>query len=466
MPRPIDQIFTVAQMQAAEQGLIDRGISVDELMQRAGRGAAEWVWRIAGGHSVTVLCGPGNNGGDGYVIAERLRERGLKVTLVAATEAKTDAARKARSLYRGELCEDAEGLRGGVLVDCLFGSGLTRGLSEELAGMLAKLSENHNYRIAIDVPSGVESDSGAILSPVPGYDLTICLGAWKQAHFLMPAMQNMGALRLVDIGCDPVTGAARLVARPALGQPPADTHKYRRGLLGIVGGEMPGAALLAAKAAMHGGAGYVKLLAAHSHPDVPAELVVDETPLANALDDARFDAFLAGPGLGRGDAALSRLEQALATGKPLVADADALVLLKPEMLDGRSAPLIVTPHEGEMAALERSFSLTSEGGKPTRALALARDLGAVVIAKGPDTVIAAPDGQLLFTRPASPWLSTAGTGDILAGLVASRLANGSEPLSAASEAVWLHGEAARIAGPVFTAGQLAECVPGAYAACL
>ena len=466
MPRTSDQILTVAQMQAAEQGLIDRGISVDDLMQRAGRGAAEWVWRIAGGHSVTVLCGPGNNGGDGYVIAERLRERGLKVTLVAAIEAKTDAARNARSLYRGELRENAEGLRGGVLVDCLFGSGLTRGLSGELAETLAKLAQSHNYRIAIDVPSGVESDSGAILSPVPNYDLTICLGAWKQAHFLMPAMQHMGALRLVDIGCEPVSGAAQLAARPHLRTPAADTHKYKRGLLGIVGGEMPGAALLAARAAMHGGAGYVKLLACHSHPDAPADLVIDESPLANALDVARFDALLVGPGLGRGSAALTRLEQVLATGKPLVADADALVLLKPEMLDGRGAPLVVTPHEGEMAALERSFSLAGEGGKPARAMALARDLGAVVIAKGPDTVIAAPDGQLVLTRPVSPWLSTAGTGDILAGLVASRLARGSEPISAAREAVWLHGEAARVAGPVFTAGQLADCVPAAYAACL
>lgn len=466
MPRPSDQVLTVAQMQAAEQALIDGGTSVDELMQRAGRGAAEWVWRIAAGRSVTVLCGPGNNGGDGYVIAEVLRERGLDVTLVAAIAAKTDAARNARSLFRGEIRDGADGVKGGVLVDCLFGSGLTRGLSDELAGMLTKLSKTHDYRIAIDVPSGVESDSGAVLSHVPDFDLTICLGAWKNAHFLMPAMQRMGELRLIDIGCELMPHAARLADKPALNRPAADSHKYRRGLLGIVGGAMPGAALLAARAAMHGGAGYVKLLAGHSHPAAPADLVIDESPLANALDDPRFDALLVGPGLGRGDAPRVRLEQALATGKSLVADADALVQLTPGMLDGRSAPLVVTPHEGELAALERSFNLSSKGSKPSRSAALARDLGAVVVAKGPDTVVAAPDGQLVFAYAASPWLSTAGTGDVLAGILASRLATGTDPLTATSEAVWLHGEAARLAGPAFSASQLADHVAAAYARCL
>jgi len=461
-----EQILSVAQMRDAEQALVDAGTGVDALMQTAGRGAADWVWRVAAHRRITVLCGPGNNGGDGYVIAEAIRERGGHVAVVAATEPRTDAARNARALYRGEIVAPGDEVHGEVLVDCLFGSGLARPLAGEHHALLARLAAHHRHRIAVDLPSGVQSDSGMLLNEgLPHYDLTIALGAWKFAHFLMPATATMGALRLVEIGVAPVAGAARALSAPRVAVPAPDSHKYRRGLLAVVGGRMPGAALLAAMSAQGAGAGYVKLFA-DSKRNVPADLVVETGPLTDVLSDNRNSAVLVGPGLGRDASARERLAVALADPVPAVVDADALVLLSPRVLGERAAPVIATPHEGELVALERGFDLDGSGSRPARALALARASGMVVVAKGADSVIAAPDGRLACAARASSWLSTAGTGDVLAGVIGSRVANGVPVFEAACEGVWLHGEAARLCGPAFTAGQLAARVPEALAACL
>ncbi|WP_370516054.1 NAD(P)H-hydrate epimerase [Novosphingobium sp. Gsoil 351] len=458
-----DQILTIAQMRAAEQALIERGSSVEALMDIAGRGAAEWIWRISGGRAVTVLCGPGNNGGDGWVIAETIRARGGEVAVISPQEPVSVAAQSACAKYHGALVEPDARRGGEVFVDCLFGSGLTRALSAESADLIARLARHHHAAVAIDLPSGIESDSGAVLNPgLPHYDLTIALGAWNFAHWSMPATAMMGQRRLFGIGCAGVAGAARLLARPGLRRPAVDAHKYSRGLLGIVAGTMPGAALLAARAAMHGGAGYVKLLGETHAP--PPELVVDERPLGQALDDRRWSAILVGPGLGRDDAARARLAAVLATNRPTVVDADALTLLSPA--DAPLAAAVLTPHEGELAALEQSFSLPGTGLRRDRALAVAKATGAVVLLKGADSLIAMPDGTLILAPAAPSWLSVAGSGDVLAGLLASRLAVHGEPLRAAEEALWLHGEAARIAGPAFTAGQLAEAAQGAIAAAL
>lgn len=460
------QILAAAQMRGAEQALIDAGASVDSLMQFAGRGAAEWVWRMAGHHRVTVLCGPGNNGGDGYVIAETLRERGGQVRVVAAAEPATDACRNARALFGGEVLGGGTDTSGEVLVDCLFGTGLTRPLSAEHAALLARLAATHHRRIAVDVPSGVQSDSGMLLNDgLPIYDLTIALGAWKFAHFLMPASARMGRLQRVSIGVGAVPGAAFAIGRPRMRAPSADAHKYRRGLLAVVGGAMPGAAVLAGIAAQRAGAGYVKLFA-ESKRNVPADLVVDQGALSDVLVDDRNTAVLVGPGLGRDGTARERLAVALADAVPVVIDADALVLLAPRHLAEREAAVIATPHEGELVALERAFDLDGAGTRPERALALAAASGMVVVAKGPDTVVAAPDGRLACATRASSWLSTAGTGDVLAGVIASRVATGLDAFDSACEGVWLHGEAARLCPPAFTAGQLAEAVPLALAECL
>jgi len=460
-----DQVLTAAQMRDAEQALIADGISVDELMQRAGSGAAEWVWRMSGGRAVTVLCGPGNNGGDGYVIAEAIRERGGAVAVIAAGEPKTPASRTARGLYQGQVLTRDAAPQGEVLVDCLFGTGLTRPLEVDDHALLNRLAASHPRRVAIDLPSGVHADNGLMLNAsLPDWHLTLALGAWKPAHFLLPAAPTMGELRLVPIGVADLPEAGRLIGRPQLLSPAADDHKYKRGLLGVVAGAMPGAALLAARAAQGAGAGYVKLLGAGE--GAPPDLVVDREPLAEVLTDSRFAALLVGPGLGRDAVARERLAIALSEPIPAVVDADGLVLLSPRNLAEREVPVIATPHEGELFALERAFGLEGAGSKVERAEALARMSGMVVVAKGADTVVAAPDGRVAFAPRASSWLSTAGTGDVLAGAIASRLANGADAFAAACEGVWLHGEAARHMPAPFTAGQLAEQVARAYAACL
>jgi ADP-dependent NAD(P)H-hydrate dehydratase / NAD(P)H-hydrate epimerase len=464
--RGSEQVLTVAQMRAAEQALIDAGSSVEALMDIAGRGAAEWIWRIAGRGRVTVLCGPGNNGGDGYVIAETLRARGTDVAVIAALDAKSDAARNARGLYQGEVLGPDANRSGDAFVDCLFGSGLTRALSAGHAEMVRRLAASHGQAVAIDLPSGIESDRGLALNDgLPGYDLTLVLGAWKFAHMLMPAAALMGALRFVPIGVAPVDGAARMILKPKIAAPDAQAHKYRRGLLAVVGGEMRGAAMLAAHAAQGSGAGYVKLFA-DSADRAPHDLVVDTGPLSDVLVDDRNTAVLVGPGLGRRGEARERLAIALGDPVPVVADADALVLLGPRSLAEREAATIATPHEGEMVALERAFDLDGSGSKPERAAALAKATGMIVVAKGPDTLVAAPDGRLACAERASSWLSTAGTGDVLAGVIASRVATGVDAFEAACEGVWLHGEAARLCRPAFTASELAAAVPRALAACL
>jgi ADP-dependent NAD(P)H-hydrate dehydratase / NAD(P)H-hydrate epimerase len=460
--RSPDQVLTAAEMRAAEDELVAGGVTVEALMERAGRGAAEWVWRVAAGRAVTVLCGPGNNGGDGYVIAESLRHRGLAVTLVAPLEPRTAAAKAARAAWHGSVASEAPDAAGGVFVDCLFGSGLARPLSREHEAMLDRLAASHTFSVAIDLPSGVATDDGALLGAVPAFDLTLALGAWKPAHFLMPALERLGHARLVAIGIAPHPDAAGLFPRPSISAPARGSHKYARGLVGVIAGDMPGAALLAAGAAMRGGAGYVKLLGCR-HPAAPAALVIDQGDFAHALRDPRWSALLVGPGLGRDDAARARLAAVLEAGVPTVLDADALQLLDDEAIEGvDAARLLLTPHEGELSQLCTSFGVAAEG-KVERARALAGRTGMTVLAKGPDTVLAAADGRLAFFPPAPAWLASAGTGDVLAGLAASRLATGSAPFAAAGEAAWLHGEAARVAGEALIADDLVSSIPEAYA---
>lgn len=458
------QILTVEQMKAAEQALIDGGETVSTLMERAGAGAAEWIWRVAAGRPVTVMCGPGNNGGDGYVIARILAQRGITVRVIAPLAPKTAAARAARAAWGGEPVESA---KGGVFVDCLFGSGLARALDQVLETRLCELAAAHDLCVAVDVPSGIDCDSGEVLNDtLPIHDLTIALGAWKFAHWMMPAMQLMGDRRLVDIGVPQNWEAGQLAQRPLLSAPEPDAHKYSRGLLAVIGGEMPGAGVLAASAAMRGGAGYVKLYAGAEPSQVPPDLVVVNDGLDELLSDERLCALLVGPGLGRSKEARDRLAFVLGCDLPTVCDADALHLLTPDMLDGRLSPLIVTPHAGELDALGQTFGSVGLD-RVEQVSDLAEALEAVVVAKGPDTMLCAPGTPITIMPPASSWLSTAGTGDVLAGLIASRMAVGMEsPLGIALEGCWLHREAARLAGPAFSAGDLLHFIPDAYGSLL
>lgn len=457
------QVLTVRQMQAAEQALMDAGTSVHTLMERAGKGAAEWIWRMSGGRAVTVLCGPGNNGGDGYVIARQLAERGNTVRVVAPLPPKTEAANTAAAKFTGQINQHPEKLGGEVFVDCLFGSGLSRPLSSEHAWIISRMQARHVHCVAVDVPSGVDADCGTWPAEIAPFDCTLALGAWKRAHWNGAASAKSGLLRLVDIGIEETGGLEAASPRPKLGRPAWDAHKYRRGLVAVVGGAMPGASILAAKAAMHAGAGYVKLLNERAAPMMLPDLVIDTEPLTAALVDPRISAVLVGPGLGRDHGARLRLIDVLDRNVPTVIDADALHVLDADLLEGRDfSRVVLTPHEGELAALCDRFGIASMS-KLERAKALQAQTGAAVLAKGPDTILAHKEGVTYFPQ-GTPWLSVAGTGDVLAGIIASRLAGGIGSAQSASESVWLHHEAARHAGPAFSASDLARCVQSAYAA--
>ena len=461
--RRIDGVAVVkaAQMIAAEDHAMAGGTSVDLLMARAGAAIAEAVWRFGGGQAVLVVCGPGNNGGDGYVAARLLRELGLSVRLAASAPPKTGVASRAAAGWTGpvEILDDHT-RPAPVLVDALFGTGLTRMLANDLALPLKRLSYAAAFRVAVDLPSGVGSDDGAWLGAARA-DLTVVLGALKPAHLLQPAAGLSGTLRVADIGIK-VESDVHVVARPDLPLPQSGDHKYRRGMAVIVAGAMPGAALLAAAAAQRAGAGYVVLAADHDVAGGASALV--RRSFADAIGDARAGAIVIGCGLGQSSAARTQLDMAIASPCALVIDADGLNLLNDADLAGlakRTAPLILTPHQGEFSRLFGHGS----GSKVDRAIAAAQRLGGVIIYKGADTVVAAPSGRAAINPAAPAWLASAGTGDVLAGIAGAMLARGLEPFEAACAAVWLHSDAARRAGAALVADDLPCHLAAALGSC-
>ena len=450
-------ILPVAQMRAAEQALFDAGVDPYALMCRAGEGAADIIWRAGHKRDTLVLCGPGNNGGDGFVIARLLRDLGVPVRVAALGESGTPSSRKARADWGGPIEDMMAAEPSPQLVDALFGIGLTRGLSGDVAARLDLLANAAQHSYAIDVPSGVESDQAIALSPVPSFTHCIALGAWKPAHVLMPATTYAAQHWLVDIGIAAPDCCAQLIGMPALAAPARDAHKYRRGLAAVVAGAMPGAAALSAEAAARSGAGYVRLLTDADVPSLSHAIVRSE-----ALDFSRAKAGLVGPGLGRDEAGWLRLCASLKADVPVVADADALWLLAERGQGDLPVPAIATPHSGEFDHLFGDDA----GNKIDITCAAARRSGMVIVHKGPDTVIAAPDGRCAVAPPASTWLSTAGTGDVLAGLCVGRLAVTGDPFRATCEAVWLHGEAARRTGAAFAADDLVQHVSAALGGAL
>lgn len=443
-------ILTAEAMRAAERSAIDGGTSVEQLMERAGEALAQAAYRFAGRIPTLILCGPGNNGGDGYVAARHLRERGLEVRVAALAGPKSDAAKAARSRWSGEvetLSVDTCGAS--LIIDALFGTGLKRGLEDAAAEQLSRLCGSGALSVACDLPSGVETDSGAELSAVPAFDMTVTFGALKPAHRLYPAMHKCGRVVLADIGIA-AESDWREIGPPAL--PPLDPggHKYDRGLVHALAGKMPGAIALAATAAARSGAGYVRVSSSRPIEGMPSSIVQVDTADVN---DNRIGCLLVGPGMGDIPQVLTL---ALTSRAPKVLDADAITHLgEPERLQRQDA--IITPHSGEF---ERLFGKIG-GTKPEQALEGARRSGAVVVYKGPDTIVASPDGRLGFAPPAPAWLATAGTGDVLSGIIAAVRARGLSAFEAACAGVWLQGRAAEIAGPHMIADDLAAAIPEA-----
>lgn len=452
-------VLTAAEMRAAEAAAIAAGTPASRLMERAGAAAAEAIWRFAGPLPTLVLCGPGNNGGDGYVIARRLAERGTPVRVAAAGEPGSPDAKAARAAWDGPVESLADAAPAPLVVDALFGTGLARPLDQMLARRLCELARSARVRVAVDLPSGAATDDGSILSPIPDFDLTISFATLKPSHLLQPAASHMGRIVVADIG---IVAESRLevIDRPALRRPGPDDHKYSRGYLLVVGGAMPGAAALAATAAARAGAGYVALVGEGG--TVPNAVVRKApTALKEALDDRRVNAVLVGPGLGRDPQAWERLCEVMESPWPVVLDGDALWLIADRGCPWeRSAPTVSTPHSGEFRD-----AYGDEGSKVEAARSASARTGHLIVYKGADTVVAACDGRASVSRPGSSWLASAGTGDVLAGIVAAQLAAGLAPFEAACAGVWLHGRAAELAGPGLIADDLPGHLPAAFAEC-
>jgi ADP-dependent NAD(P)H-hydrate dehydratase / NAD(P)H-hydrate epimerase len=443
-------ILSAAAMRAAELAMTARGVSLAQLMERAGAAVADIVWRAAAGREILILCGPGNNGGDGYVAARLLAERGAAVRVAASGKPSTDLARAAALSWQGRVERIDEARVAPVLVDALFGVGLTRPLTPEQVAALGRLAQGAARRIAIDIPSGVASDSGASLSIGPDYDITVALGALKPAHVLMPAAARCGVIHLADIGIA-VSTLVTTLGDAAAPPPHAASHKYNRGQVLVIAGPMSGAAQLAAMAALRAGAGYGLL---HGEGGAGGALAVvnDALPLGQRLRDRRVGAIVLGPGSAAGTELDAQVAAVVVAGKALVLDADAIAAALP--LLGAAPmlrpPAILTPHGGEF---DRIFG-PGGGSKLDRTLAASKATGAVVIHKGADTIIAAPDGRAAAAWPGSPHLASAGTGDVLAGACGAMLAQGLVPFEAACSAVRWHIARAHRTGPGLIADDL------------
>ncbi|MBU8538059.1 NAD(P)H-hydrate dehydratase [Roseomonas tokyonensis] len=451
-------------MAAADAAAIAAGIPGLTLMQAAGRAVARAIQRRFRPVRTLVLAGPGNNGGDGYVVARLLDQAGWPVAVAAlAPPAPGSDAAAMAARWRGPVVPFAvaEVARAGLAVDAVFGAGLSRpvdGLAAEV------LSAVRAPLVAVDVPSGLDGATGSVRGFAPQAALTVTFLRLKPGHLLFPGRALCGEVVLADIGL-PAAVLPDIAPRafrngPALWRLPVPQptgHKYARGHVAVVAGPaMTGAARLAAAAARRAGAGLLTLWA----PDEPTAAVlragapgvmVATGPIAALREDARIGVWVIGPGLPPDGATRDLVRQSVAAGRQVVADAGALRAATgdPAALAGCA---VLTPHAGEFAAV---FGRPGED-RLAAAREAARATGAVVVLKGPDSLVAAPDGRVAINANAPPWLATGGTGDVLAGIVAGLLAQGMPRFEAAACACHLQGEAARRAGP----GLLAEDLPG------
>ena len=468
MPSPYPtELLTPAEMARADAAVLAAGMPTEALMEAAGRAVARAIRARFRPCRTLVLAGPGNNGGDGYVAARYLEQAGWPVAVAALeTPSLGTAAAAAAARWHGPMApfNEAEAARAGLMVDALFGAGLTRPLAPEVTQVLRAVQAP---LVAVDVPSGLDGATGQVLGHAPQAALTISFFRLKPGHVLLPGRALCGETLLADIGLPEAVleGIAPRCWRnhPSLWALPSlevSAHKYTRGHLTILAGAaMPGAARLAASAARRLGAGLVTLhaenleLAAMLRADAPGQLVSDAT-LEALLMDERRKVWLAGPGLLPHDATRAAIRSLIEAGKTLVADAGGLIAAAeaPDLLRGAA---VITPHAGEFARL---FGAPGADRLSATRAAAAR-LGAVVVLKGPDSIIAAPVGRVIINDNAPPSLATAGTGDILAGAIAALLAQGMAPFEAAAAAVWLHGAAA-VSGPP---GLIAEDLPALIA---
>lgn len=472
-------LLTPAQMGEADRLTITGGVAGSVLMEHAGRAVADAVGRHWPRRPVAVLCGPGNNGGDGFVAARRLKEAGasVRLALLGNRDGLRGEAAEAASRWKGSLSALTPELLTGpdLVVDAIFGAGLARPLEGAALAVVQAMSDRKIDSLAVDVPSGLDGDSGAILGAAAPARLTVTFCRAKPGHYLLPGRSYCGELLVADIGiADSIVD--RLAPRQWLNgpwawplRPPrAGEHKYDRGHVLILGGRrMTGAARLAARAARRAGAGMATLLAAEpALPlyafDQPGLIVAPIAELERYLADRRITAVLLGPGAGAGAATKKQVLEVLGRHKASVLDADALSAFSgrpQELFAAIAGPVLMTPHEGEFARLFPGMA----GHKLARARAAAALGRGCLLLKGSDTVIAAPDGRALINANAPAHLATAGAGDVLAGIALACLGRGMDAFEAGGAAAWLHGAAAARFGPGLIAEDLPDMLPGVLA---
>ena len=484
------ELLTTAEMAEADRLAMAGGIAGIELMENAGRAVADSVAaRHAPGTRVVAVAGPGNNGGDGFVAARILAERGYRLRVLVAGDPgrlKGDAALAAQR-WQGPSAPAAPAalLPADVVIDALFGAGLDRPVEGTARAMIEAMNGASCVH-AVDLPSGINGTTGAVMGLAVEATETVTFFRRKIGHVLLPGRLHCGAIRVADIGI-PARVLETIVPRTWINAPSlwarsfpvprVDGHKYARGHAVVVSGALAstGAARLAARGALRGGAGLVTIASprealavnAASNLAVMVRPVDGADELAGFLSDPRRNAVVLGPGGGVGREMRELVLAALAGERAVVLDADALTSFADEpqallaAMRKRPQVTILTPHEGEFVRLFKAM-VGEARSKLEKARIAAEEAGAVVLLKGPDTVVAAPDGRAAIATNAPPWLATAGSGDVLAGLVAGALAQGMPGFEAAAAAVWLHGEAGAEAGPGLIAEDLPDVMPKVY----
>jgi hydroxyethylthiazole kinase-like uncharacterized protein yjeF len=475
-------LMRVAQMAEADRLTIAAGTAGVVLMQNAGEAVAEEIMQRWSPCRVCVLCGPGNNGGDGFVVARVLAAADWPVRIALlgsidrlAGDAKSHAARWAGPI---EVLGPAAIADAELVVDAVFGSGLSRPLSENVALTLAAVGRRGLPLIAVDVPSGVMGDTGASCGAVAA-QCTVTFARKKPCHVLLPGRDLAGDVVVADIGTPSsvLEGIAvdtwendPALWRRELPRPASGGNKYSRGHALLVGGyPMTGAARMAARGAARAGAGLTSIAV----PDIALPIYAAALtsimvhPLSRPEDftqllgDSRYSALLIGPGAGVNEATRARALAMLQTRRAVLLDADAISVFADrvgELAGAIHGPCILTPHEGEFARLFGAAGHTA-GDKLSRARNAARASGAIIVLKGSDTVIAAPDGRAIVNGNAPANLATAGSGDVLSGVILGLLAQGMDGFVAAAAGVWLHGAAAADFGPGLLAEDLPDLLP-------
>lgn len=480
-------LLTCAQMTMADAATIAGGMPGVDLMEAAGRAVADVVLERHLPRPLVVLCGPGNNGGDGFVAARHLQAAGwpVRVALLGDRSALRGDAAWASQAWKGPVAALGLDLLNDrpLVVDALFGAGLRRPIDGVAGEVIDRVNAEVLQVVAVDVPSGLHGDNGMVMGHAPMAESTVTFFRAKPGHYSIEGLRRCGTLKVTDIGI------ARSVLTeiapqlwlngPALWQDQLrhedrGTHKYARGHLTLLGGAIAtGAARLAALAARRTGAGLVTIATPHDAMAIyqaaePGNLIAeveDGEGFARLLGDDRRNAILIGPGSGLNERTRDSVVAALATGRPVVLDADAITVFAGNpgsLFDLIKGPVLLTPHEGEFRRLFPDLSAVP--GKVDRTRQAARRSRATVLLKGPDTVIAAPDGRAVVNVHAPATLATAGSGDVLAGMVAGLMAGSLSPLAAGAAAAWLHGDCAfRFARPGLIAEDLTDRIPEALA---